>query len=191
MEAVKAGRVDEVRAYIIDGLGRHADRTSTLEMVKYAVVNTPDIFDEDEEEFYSLPKDEWNAAYADTLRRELKTGFTRDRVMLYADVEMYLASHPEARQRVPVEAILSVSEVLDESDYVEEDRIAIESVEIIEKATEDTGEHPSVAKIIGYIILIAGLVVSIVGLCIPLNFLVGLGIGVIMIGSAVVYLALK
>ena len=32
---------------------------------------------------------------------------------------------------------------------------------------------------------------SIVGLCVPVRFLIGLGIGVIMLGTAIVYLSLR
>lgn len=47
------------------------------------------------------------------------------------------------------------------------------------------------AKIIGYIMMALGAAAAIVALCVPLRFLLGIGIGVVMIGSAVTYLNIR
>lgn len=49
----------------------------------------------------------------------------------------------------------------------------------------------SPGKIFGFILMVLGCAAAIVGLCVPVKFLLGIGIGVFMIGTAVVYINIR
>ncbi len=61
------------------------------------------------------------------------------------------------------------------------------------EASTASGEKKpcAVGRTFGYVILLLGLAAAITGVCVPVKFLIGLGIGVLMLGAAIVYASIS
>lgn len=66
---------------------------------------------------------------------------------------------------------------------------AEENVPPVEEGKKKTVS--AVGRTFGYVVLLLGLAAAITGLCVPVKFLIGLGIGVLMLGAAIVYTAIS
>lgn len=140
-EAIASHDIPLLRAMLVERITNAPGRTSTLEMVRRVMEEVPDLFDEEEDYFYTLPREEWNEAYTETLRRGLKKRFTPDRLEIYVEVEAYLYAHPEARYPKPEERTIpsdtpeiaiegseSTIAASDDAEYVSTPEIAIELI---------------------------------------------------------------
>lgn len=82
---------------------------------------------------------------------------------------------------VEEKTVMDFPEVSPSGQYEEDSR---------EQAYEASCSSGKGAKMFGYVVLILGLISAIVGVSVPIMFLIGLGIGVLMLGSAIVYASL-
>ncbi len=202
--AMEAGDVARVRGILLDALRRKPGNKETLESVRMAMTSVEGIFDEAGEPLYTLPPEEWNESYARSLEAALVKNFTSERLGHYTEVVVALESRrhdPSA----PADAPSPAGDSLDEEIEIRVARLTEivppeEVVELTEREASDDAEDEegrevrkghSATKIFGYVLILLGAAAAIVGMCVPAHFIIGLGIGTLMIGSAIAYIGIS
>lgn len=181
--AVEAADVPQVRSILVDIIGHGAGDTATIEDVTEAIANTPGIFEPDEGKFYAERPEDMTETLIETLRADLDRNFSLEKVRLYTEVESIKARDPryfrdrEKQMRAMAEeageALAAAPEPAEPSDQA------------------DPAERPApAARVIGYVIMALGAAAAITALCVPVKFLLGLGIGIFLLGTAVTYMTL-
>lgn len=181
--AVEAADVPQVRSILVDIIGHGAGDTATIEDVTEAIANTPGIFEPDDGKFYAERPEEMTETLIETLRADLDRNFSLEKVRLYTEVESIKARDPryfrdrEKQMRAMAEeageALAAAPEPAEPSDQA------------------DPAERPApAARVIGYVIMALGAAAAITALCVPVKFLLGLGIGIFLLGTAVTYMTL-
>lgn len=211
-EAAKYNDIGTIRELIIDVLTRRPADRESLDIVAYAMDKSPDLFDEDDMTVETLSKEEWTDGYARKVGDALKRNFSRRKLSMYAETMTELARNPKAhelanekesdgaryaarmeRQAAKEEAALQDSlRKAEERDAREEEKLREGKARYESDAvlSERVARPSGVMKIIGYILMALGAATSIVGLCVPVRFMIGLGIGIILLGIALVYINL-
>lgn len=178
--AVEAADVPQVRSILVDIIGHGAGDTATIEDVTEAIANTPGIFEPDDGKFYAERPEDMTETLIETLRADLDRNFSLEKVRLYTDVESIKARRPHYFR--------------DREKQMRD--MAEETCEALAAAPEpaepsDPAERPApAARVIGYVIMALGAAAAITALCVPVKFLLGLGIGVFLLGTAVTYMTL-
>lgn len=178
--AVEAADVPQVRSILVDIIGHGAGDTASIEDVTEAIANTPGIFEPDDGKFYAARPEDMTETLIETLRSDLDRNFSLEKVRLYTEVESIKARRPhyfrdrEKQMRAMAEETCEVLAVVPElSDQA------------------DPAERPApAARVIGYVIMALGAAAAITALCVPVKFLLGLGIGIFLLGTAVTYMTL-
>lgn len=181
--AVEAADVPQVRSILVDIIGHGAGDTATIEDVTEAIANTPGIFEPDDGKFYAERPEDMTETLIETLRADLDRNFSLEKVRLYTEVESIKARDPryfrdrEKQMRAMAEeageALAAAPEPAEPSDQA------------------DSAERPApAARVIGYVIMALGAAAAITALCVPVKFLLGLGIGIFLLGTAVTYMTL-
>lgn len=181
--AVEAADVPQVRSILVDIIGHGAGDTATIEDVTEAIANTPGIFEPDDGKFYAERPEDMTETLIETLRTDLDRNFSLEKVRLYTEVESIKARRPHyfrdrekqmrAMAEETCEALAAAPEPAEPSDQA------------------DPAERPApAARVIGYVIMALGAAAAITALCVPVKFLLGLGIGVFLLGTAVTYMTL-
>lgn len=181
--AVEAADVPQVRSILVDIIGHGAGDTATIEDVTEAIANTPGIFEPDDGKFYAERPEDMTETLIETLRADLDRNFSLEKVRLYTEVESIKARDPRyfrdrekqmrAMAEEACEALAAAPEPAEPSDQA------------------DPAERPApAARVIGYVIMALGAAAAITALCVPVKFLLGLGIGVFLLGTAVTYMTL-
>lgn len=193
-KAIENGDVVQARAILLELLKRRPGSTDTLESVTAAIEQMPGIFDKDDETPYPEASAQWDKGMCDALADDLTANFSRRKLRLYTEacVARYLAPKQAKAQ--------SASDSSEKHDVVEEEvveEVIVENV-VVERVDEDVaedgetvGKRGSIGKVIAYALMILGVAATIVGISIPIKFLIGLGIGVIMVGAAACYSVLS
>ena len=181
--AVEAADVPQVRSILVDIIGHGAGDTATIEDVTEAIANTPGIFEPDDGKFYAERPEDMTETLIETLRADLDRNFSLEKVRLYTEVESIKARDPryfrdrEKQMRAMAE---EAGEAL---------AAAPEPAEPSDQAAP--AERPAPAtRVIGYVIMALGAAAAITALCVPVKFLLGLGIGIFLLGTAVTYMTL-
>lgn len=136
----------------------------------------------------------------DSLREDLKVNFSLPKYRLYTEVQALMVENPNYfsdRQEEIDELVTYPDGTLAITEEVTDGKITAASVS--ETPMSDAERHMSrrkpkasaVSRKFGYGVMAAGAAAAIVGLCVPVRLLIGLGIGVIMLGSAIVYANLR
>lgn len=195
-----------VRSLLLDMLKRKPGSIETLNSVRQAMAEMPDIFDEDNGKEYPSASENWTAGMCSTLADDLNGNFSREKLNLYAEacVDRHLdkksvrtdkgdASDDMIIEVVEVEETVEAEESLEPSfNALAETDKSIDTEEKADTVDSDSKDSKrSFGKMMAYILIACGIVASIVGVCIPVKFLIGLGIGVIMVGAAACYSALS
>lgn len=191
-DALKAGDKIRVREIVLEELGKRAGHRDALEIVTFAISGDENIYDPDDGSVRVLEKEFWSAAYVDELRSTLGRNFSLKGLKLYMDVTTELANNPDARRNGEEIDRLAIVEVNDNNDMP--DAVSTVMQEQENQAGQMVSEHKnsiSATQMAGYILIIAGVIASIVGLCIPLRLLLGIGIVVILGGAALGYVAIS
>lgn len=181
--AVEAADVPQVRSILVDIIGHGAGDTATIEDVTEAIANTPGIFEPDDGKFYAERPEDMTETLIETLRADLDRNFSLEKVRLYTEVESIKARDPryfrdrEKQMRAMAEeageALAAAPGPAEPSDQA------------------DPAERPApAARVIGYVIMALGAAAAITALCVPVKFLLGLGIGIFLLGTAVTYMTL-
>lgn len=115
---------------------------------------------------------------------------------LYPDGSaMVLEEHIVNDDVVTLEAHEVLPEPGDNSEDTSEERYEVKfdsdpeetSEEILEVEDEKASKAVSAGKVIGYVLIVLGVAAAITAICIALKFLLGIGIGIIMLGAAIAY----
>lgn len=169
-KAVESQDTASLRALLIESISVHAGRPETLIEISEIISTVPALFDTDDGKSYPSA-DEMTPRSLDALGEDLKINFSLPKYRLFTEVCARIARDPDFSLR--------------ESSREEE---------VINGAGASNADNPYASqsrgkslRILGFILMAAGLATSIVGLCVPVRFMIGLGIGVIMLGSAVAY----
>ena len=165
-EALDANNLPRVRELLIETITNEADDTDHLETLKTVIETTPGLFDDDNGKFYAPTAADMTPALTMELIDDLKSNFSLEKFRLLTEVY-----------------------ALRVDGYMPDDEV--NPVKASEPSGSKTsgGDKPkcSCGKVAGWVILILGLAGAIVGLCVPVKFLLGLGIGVFMLGLVLLY----
>ncbi len=215
-KALEAGDTAAVRRELLDIALNHADNAGALDAVKLAISQSKDLFVKDNGAFRFEKRRDWSAEYRDRLVEALKSNFSREKLSALVEVELALKSdseasegHETAKEDTSADAGTTAACVIEDgADVCAETESPAESVsEFIDAAApemhlsekipaDDQWSHParrkmSGVKIAGYVMMLLSLAAIIVALCIPITWLLGAGIAVFMIATAVAYLNLR
>lgn len=186
-KALQAGDTAAVRRELLDIARNHADNAGALDAVKLAISKSKDLFVKDNGAFRFEKRRDWSAEYRDRLAEALKSNFSREKLSALVEVELALKSDSDASKG---------HETVKEDISADADAAAPE-MHLSEKIpADDQWSHPerrklSGVKIAGYVMMLSSLAAIIVALCIPITWLLGVGIVVFMIATAVTYLNLR
>ena len=119
----------------------------------------------------------------ETLRADLDRNFSLEKVRLYTEVESIKARDPRYfRDRE--KQMRAMAEEAGEA-------LAAAPAPAAPSDQADPAERPAPAtRVIGYVIMALGAAAAITALCVPVKFLLGLGIGIFLLGTAVTYMTL-
>lgn len=204
-EAVRSGNVAAVRVALVEAVQNRADKPATLHSMRYAISATPGLFEPDNGRIEILDRESWTNGYVRRMIKAINENFSSEKLSRLLEVCSIMKRRPQEFRRAnraekkmeqamaaaePVEVVEEVASVVDDNGAV--------VLEIEELDTEFAGKMPGAAashsarvskagRITGYVLIALGLVCLIVGLCIPMRLLLGIGIGAVLVGSAVAY----
>lgn len=164
-KAIQANDIPQVRTLLIEMMSSHAGHTRTILEISETIASTPGIFDPDDGKKYPAPH-ELSEEHLRILSEDLRQNFSLPKFRLFTEVHARIV-------RDPAFALKPTARETEEA--------AIES---------NKRRHSRPLRMAGYILMALGIVASIVAICIPVRFLIGLGIGVLMLGLAVTYSAI-
>lgn len=191
-KAVAAHDVPEVRAEIIRLITDSAGNRNSLESVAYAIERLPDLFDEDNGSMKGTTVADNSPVLRETMHTELERNFSREKLSLYAD--LCVAAVMDHREHCPEAGANGEAEAeAYEVDAIETSMVEADNAEDIKgpSAPEPPVENRRKGSLAGWIILGIGVILSIVGLCVSFKLLMGIGIGVLMVGSMTLYLEIQ
>lgn len=162
-KALETSDLPSLRRQLVDIITAHPHRTSTIEDVTQVLGNTDHIFEPDNGRHYPAVS-EMTETLMTELRDDLMTNFSLTKFRLYAEA-LDAGVRPMAKRHRK------------EADTASE-------------TPTDSNQTPraTIGLTLGWIVLILGLITTIVGICVPVRFMIGLGIGIFMLGTAVAYL---
>lgn len=169
-EALEAKDLPKVRELLIEAVTRDPGQTVSIDSVREVLESTPGLFVEDDGRRYAESPDRMTPELTRKLIKDLKNNFSLEKFSLLTETA---ALHGVGENR--------------EADN-EEEIVKSDSNTASDKASKP---RCSCAKTTAIIMMILGCAAAIVGLCIPVKFLLGLGIGVFMVGSFFLYSTLK
>lgn len=187
-DALKAHDLDKARTVLVEMMTKTPGNVTVLEDIRESIEKTPDLFQVDDGKFYARSAEEMTETLIEELRKDLTTNFSLPKYRLYTEVQALKNSNPKyynGRQEVcgPIRYEIAV-------EAIEETVPALGDEECYAKEVRRR-HRISLGRGIGLAVIIAGLVASIVGICVPVRFMIGLGIGVLMLGATVVYTAIN
>ena len=204
-EAIKAGDVVKARSLLLDALRRSPGNKETIINIRTVMLELPDLFDKEEDVLFTLPAEDWNDAYSRTLERQLMTHFTSDRFSHFTEVVVELerrrqageatdAAPARSEEYADVEVdvrpagfteLVAVEEVVDLSETISR------NADKPQKPANAKNERNKIVSIAGYVLMALGAAAAITGMFVPAHFIIGIGIGVFMLGTAVCYMAIS
>lgn len=208
-QAIEAGDVPSVRSILIEMVTAKGGSVSSLEDMAGAIAATKDLFVKDDDKVYASSAKELTATEIEALRDDVKQNFSVQKFKLLAEVREIERTHPSYFKNRVKEVDMNVDYAEDTLTVEEEivaDRVVVAEVSDKSNPSDSSDRsNPSdmsdssvrsvkpgrSVKICGYVIILLGLLTSIVGLSIPVRFMIGMGIGVMMLGAGIVYVAIN
>ena len=184
--------VPGARAIIIRLITDSAGKRSSLESVAYAIEKLPDLFDEDNGSMRGITVADNSPVLRETMHTELENNFSREKLSLYAD--LCVSAEMDRREHCTETGADGEAEAeAYEVNAIETSIAEADNTGDVEEPTapEPVAETRRKGSLAGWIILGIGVVLSIVGLCISFKLLMGIGIGVLMVGSMTLYLDIQ
>lgn len=172
-EALAANDLPKVRNLLIETIRNESNQTAPIETVTEVLETTPGLFDEDNGKTYAPTAQEMTPALTAQLIEDLKSNFSLEKFKLLTEVYALRVGQTPLEQSVE-EALNEDSPATDEGKNEADD-------EAYRKPVGKGG------RMLGAVFMILGVAAAIVGLCVPVKFLLGLGIGVFMLGTALLY----
>lgn len=186
-KALEANDTGLIRTILIESMSEHAGRTATLLEISEVITNVPGLFDTDDGKKYPAAH-EMTPAALQTLAEDLHSNFSLPKYRLFTEVSARVARDPKFSLK---QEQASETETVAEGVLIADTPVEAAPREGAEEYQGNTKPGKGKAlRIFGFALMAAGIASAIVGICIPIRFLIGLSIGVIMLGSAVVYSAI-
>lgn len=178
-EALEANNIEKARGLLVEMMARNPGNVTVLEDIRETIEKTPGLFQADDGKRYAASADEMTETLIVALREDMAGNFSLQKYRLYAEVQARIKGDP-AYYKGGTEVC---AEVVDE---VRRDGAP---------DGQASGSHrrrgAAVGRAVGFVVMLIGAIAAIVGICIPIKFMIGLGIGVLMLGSTVVYTAIN
>lgn len=187
-DALKAHDLDKARTVLVEMMTKTPGNVTALEDIRESIEKTPDLFQVDDGKFYARSAEEMTETLIEELREDLATNFSLSKYRLYTEVQALKNSNPKYykdRQEVcgPIRDEVAVEAIEETGPDAGYDEMAEKEIRQYRRTV--------IGRSIGLAVLILGLVASIVGICVPVRFMIGFGIGVLMLGATVMYTAIN
>lgn len=187
-DALEAGDMTKARTVLVEMMTKTPGNVTVLEDIRETIEKTPDLFQADDGKFYARSAEEMTETLIEELRKDLTTDFSLPKYRLYTEVQALKNSNPKyykGRQEVcePIRDEIVVEAIEESGPESEYDEMAEKKIRHRHRSAAGRG--------FGLAVIVLGLVASIVGICVPVRFLIGLGIGVLMLGATVAYTAIN
>lgn len=179
LRAMESGNQQEVRQVLVEAISRGS--ADDIDIVTLAIRETPQLFDPDDGKEYPAAE-EMTPPHIAALREDLLGNFSIRKLQLLTDLYGLINADMEAS---------FTSGATQSNQNFQASRSSQSSADSRDDKSYPDSSKPSAAKILGYVIMILGAAASIVGICIPVNFLIGVGIGVILLGSVITVSGLR
>lgn len=176
----------QVRKLLIEAISRGG--SADIEVITYAIESTPDLFDRDDGKVYPEAS-EMTPPHVAALREDLKENFSIPKLQLLTDLYGLINADMEPTApgtRAPRASETSADESADSSALSESEHRDMEDY-----GPREPHSGSKAGRVVGYLLILLGVAAVVVGVSVPVNFLIGVGIGVIMLGAAVVYMSIK
>lgn len=199
---IEAEDVQGVRGIILDLIISKAGKTRTLDTVRYAMEKSPGLFEEDNGNIEIRGKKTWTQPYVRDLYHALEENFSRKKLLSFVDAGSALALDPAAykeasaaeaaRREAETDALFADSKDSDEKVIICDENVIIYEDYPAGREEANLSKKGNPGNVFGIILMVLGVAAAVVALCVPhILFLLGIGIGVFMIGSSVVYLGMS
>lgn len=180
-KAIEANNLPAIREALVNIIINDSGKIVPIETVAEVLETTPGIFDTDNGKQYAPTAAQMTDTQIRELIHDLKSNFSPEKFGLLTEV--FAIKSNEGVTFITVEETRVIEPVIDS-----------EPAEMKNNDEEDYGENTESTgksgKKIGAVIMAIGCAAAIVGLCVPVKFLLGLGIGVFMLGTAFVYMSI-
>ena len=172
-EAMKANDLPKIRELLVEIIRNESGTTTRIEEVTEALETTPGLFDLDDGKNYPRSAERMNEELIDRLADDLKSNFSLEKFRLLTEVYAKKAEDPDFYTPNPSAEVKPA----------DEKKGSPQECKACKKKC-------NCASVVGAVIMALGCAAAIVGLCVPVKFLLGLGIGVFMLGTAFVYMSI-
>lgn len=172
-QALEANDIPQVREILIEAITSRAGNARTLTDIAETIESTPGLFEPDDGCIYPKAHD-MTESLIETLKNDIRANFSLPKYRLLTEVSARIARDPSFK--------------LKKEPVVTDEAIFIAGAPVETEVGLPKRHHT--ARTLGYILILAGLAAAITAICIPLHFLIGVGIGVMMLGIVLVYLSL-
>lgn len=171
-KAVEANDIPKIRLLLIELMATRAGKTDVLMEISETISSVPGLFEKDNGKTYPSASD-ITPEGLEKLRLDLADNFSLPKYRLFTETNARMQRDPnfELQPETPPEETL-------------------EGLLTEPEKTKETKPRNKPLQLVGFILIILGAVTSIVGLCVPVRFMIGLGIGVILLGAATAYASL-
>lgn len=176
IKAVEEGDIISTRLFISNEMMLDPRGKSFHDMISYAESKLPNLYDSHDGKDYSIPEEEWNEAFLFSIKNDLDTNFSQDRLSLYEKVaKVVLKEKAENLEREEAAA-----KVVQEShDSQSDDNRAYPKDQQQGKKKLYEG------------LAVGGAVVAVVGLCASKAAIATLGFAGLVIGGTLLYKEMK
>lgn len=202
-KAIDAHDITGIRMILIDMASKPTGGISSINDITEAIIDVPDLFEKDDGREYAPSPREMTEDLITSLRDDLSENFSLEKFRLLTEVREIERTNPhyfKNRTRTVKTEEFYPDGTLEITEHIEGDDIV--TAEVIEmEPIQESGASGTVAataaryrqfsQLFGYVIILLGVAAAIVGICLPVYFLIGVGIGVMMLGSALVYVMLE
>lgn len=171
--AVEANDLPKIRETLVKIIRSKSDKSVSIDSVTEVIQTTPGLFDKDNGKFYADKAENLTAKQLDEIADDLKSNFSLEKFRLLTEAYAILAESPDY--------------------YADKKQKATAKETVAKSDCCKSGKKKSVScgKVFGAIVMALGCAAAIVGLCVPVKFLLGLGIGIFMLGTAFVYINIR
>ena len=181
-KAVAGGDIVAVREILVEMVSGKTRSVERVEEITEVVGNMGGLFEPDDGKRYAAHASELTQCSVAELKEDVRANFSLPKFRLLSEVCELLRDAPayyEGRGRTLRDTICSAAEQAEICSQVDSER-------------EEELAHPGgkAGRIVGYVMIAIGFAASVTGVCLPVNFLTGVGIGVLMLGTAMVYASL-
>ena len=212
--ALEAADIPAVRTILIEMIDTGYNRTNTLQDITSTLPATPGLFEPDDGKTYAPTAAQMTETLIESLREDLSRNFSLHKFRLFTEARLLTHGDPHYfanREREVTELIEDPAGEMEIREEIIDNRITSANVttpgqdcgdvwqtegccDVADTASpSDSQPHRAgnkALRVVGLILMLAGAAAAITALCVPVTFLLGVGIGIILLGIALTYAAL-